>query len=300
MTLTAGQWPERVRRGIECVIWASFLLFVAGLAYARLSKVLGYSAPPEVLVPCVTVVFFIFALAHATVRLGAVRALLLLMITAAVSLMAELAGTSTGLIFGAYHYSDSLGPKVAGLVPSVLPLAWFMMIYCSYSVASVLGSGLGAVSREGGVINRAAAILGLSALGALAMTAWDLSLDPVMVHFGFWSWHSTGEYFGVPASNYIGWLITAFAIYAAYLIATRLIATRGSTLQEQPAGGLLLSSLPVAAYWVQWVDGVVLPLQIGEPGVAVATFFGMGAFAVAAGVQAIEQVRVATTGRETR
>ncbi len=43
----------------------------------------------------------------------------------------------TGLVFGAYHYSDMLGIKL-GHVPVLIPLGWFMMIYPSRVVAKAI------------------------------------------------------------------------------------------------------------------------------------------------------------------
>jgi putative membrane protein len=47
---------------------------------------------------------------------------------------------------------------------------------------------------------------------ALAMTAWDLALDPQMVAWGFWIWAEPGGYFGIPWSNFIGWVLTTALI----------------------------------------------------------------------------------------
>ena len=68
-------------------------------------------------------------------------------ITVAVSWSYEHVGVETGLIDGAYHYTDALGLKL-GLVPIIIPIAWFMMIYPSYILANLIGSGRQMIMRE--------------------------------------------------------------------------------------------------------------------------------------------------------
>ena len=49
-------------------------------------------------------------------------------------------------------------------------------------------------------------------LSALAMTAWDLFLDPMMVTWGMWYWDKPGGYYGIPWTNYLGWLLVSALI----------------------------------------------------------------------------------------
>ena len=53
----------------------------------------------------------------------------------AISLAAELLGTSLGIPFGEYSYTPLLGIKWFGLVPLVIPLSWFFMALPSYALA---------------------------------------------------------------------------------------------------------------------------------------------------------------------
>ena len=78
-----------------------------------------------------TVVYFLFALLHSSERLGWKPAAILLILCFSISLLFESLGVATGWIYGPYHYADELGPKFLGLVPYLIPLAWFMMMYPS-------------------------------------------------------------------------------------------------------------------------------------------------------------------------
>jgi len=112
-------------------------------------------------------------------------------------------------------------------------------------------------------------------LSAMIMTAWDLGMDPVMVMTGHWVWEVEGAYFGIPVQNYLGWLATTFCIYFPY----RLIAARHPP-RPWGTGGRGFESLPVLAYAVTWLSTSVGNLQMGQAGVALVTFFGMGGFAL--------------------
>ena len=73
-------------------------------------------------------------------------------------------------------------------MPLIVPLAWFAM--------GVTGLEVGHhIARS-----RAAAVV----VGALALAAWDLFLDPQMVGEGYWTWARRGRYRGIPASNFAG------------------------------------------------------------------------------------------------
>ena len=125
----------------------------------------------------------------------------------AVSLGAELLGTSVGVPFAAYRYTDALGPKWFGLVPLVIPLSWCTMTLASFAIAR----------RVLGVRGRLTTV----AAGASLLMAWDLALDPAMSRLTpYWIWGDVGPYFGMPLQNLVGWCLTGIALHTL-LIALR-------------------------------------------------------------------------------
>lgn len=113
----------------------------------------------------------------------------------------ERVGTATGLPFGHYSYTGRLRPTVAG-VPVVVPMAWWAMaVPARESAHAALGRHSTPVARI--------------ALGAVALTAWDLFLDPQMTAEGYWHWRRAGRYRGIPLSNFAGWLVTSCAVMAS-------------------------------------------------------------------------------------
>ncbi|NLE45996.1 MAG: carotenoid biosynthesis protein [Chloroflexi bacterium] len=202
------QFPHRWRT----VVTILFFAYAALNSYFVLTPVLG-AAPPAAMV-MVPVLMGSFSLCHALYVLGIRHALGFFAVSTTVSLVFEAVGVATGLVYGPYHYSDLLGPRLFA-VPIVVPLAWFMVIYPSYTLANYLVSGT-IVSQRGTQLSRT---LGLAGLSAMLMTAWDLLLDPQMTADGYWTWHVEGSYFGIPVHNFVGWLLTTLTIFTIYRVA---------------------------------------------------------------------------------
>jgi len=160
--------------------------------------------------------------ANAVRRWGAARAGTAGAGTAVATGAVERIGTQTGLPFGRYAYTEALRPQVAH-VPVIVPLAWFAMGLPAREVAH---AALGARSTTTKRI----------ALGAAAMTAWDLFLDPQMVGEGYWAWTRRGLYRGIPLTNYLGWFATALAIMALFEV----------TLPHPSVGGPVTKKVAVA------------------------------------------------------
>jgi putative membrane protein len=132
---------------------------------------------------------------HKTLRVGAIVILL--------SWIAEAWGTNIGFPFGAYKYTNTLEPQMLG-VPIYIPLGWLIMLPPSWAVAQAVSDRIPPFWRTSAFV----------ILSALAMTAWDLMMDPMMVAWGMWVWDATGSYFGIPWGNFLGWLLVAGLITA--------------------------------------------------------------------------------------
>lgn len=122
---------------------------------------------------------------------------------AVVTWLAEFIGSTTGLPFGEYQYTDILQPQL-GHVPLIIPIAWFMMLPSAWVIAqTITGYSTHKTPRQHIIF---------AFISALAFTAWDLFLDPQMVNWNFWIWDNPGGYFGIPWINYGGWILTAFVV----------------------------------------------------------------------------------------
>ena len=213
--------------------------------------------PMSFLTPLTTLVGFGFALLHAGQREGWGRALRLLALVFGVSLLFESVGVATGLIYGPYHYTHKLGPLFLGLVPYLIPVAWFMMMYPSFVISDwLVPAGW----------KRGERLLAVAALGGLVMTAWDLVMDPIMVSAGHWVWDAPGLYFGIPLQNFSGWWLTVFVIFALYLLAF-------GNAPHPASGGF--DRLALASYLVTALGIVLIALLTGIGNLGLIGLFAM-------------------------
>ena len=253
MTIAA---KESGWRGVRLLLIA----YAAATAYISLSPWFGVRHGPWT-TPVLTVLGFGLSAWHAWLSLGRARMLLLLGLTIVVSFAFESVGVLTGWVYGPYHYTELLGPRFLGLVPYLIPVAWFMMIHPSQVVAERLLE-----DRLGDGWRRAVA---LAALASIVMTSWDLLMDPMMVRMGAWVWDEAGSYFGVPLHNYAGWLATTFTVFAAY----RWIEPR---FVRRVAAGPDHGRLAVGAFLITWAGNTSAALQFGLPGPALVGAFTAG------------------------
>ena len=195
-----------------------------------------------------TSVVALFSLSHAWYSLGGRLTFVFFGLSAVISWAYEQVGVATGLVYGAYHYTDYLGAKL-GHVPLLIPLAWFMMVYPSYVIANLMVERRAIGTRPG-----AAALVRLACIGAIVMTVWDLVIDPILSgpSIRAWVWEPGGPYFGIPIHNYLGWLLTTFTVYLTY----RAIEQR---VRPAPASALSarVAALPIAAYGLMLVANLL-------------------------------------------
>ncbi len=190
---------------------------------------------------------------HAWHRFGRRRALAFAAIVLPVTWAVEAAGVRWGWVFGRYHYTALLGPQLLG-VPAFIPVAWAVVLYLSHGLADAILGPLDAraLRTRRGLPHAMSSIARRAALGALAATAWDVGMDPLLSHGGMWVWLDGGAYFGVPLQNFAGWLSTSFVVLVAFeLISAFLPAPTGDGVPPRvPPDGWFVA-LPVLAYAFQ-------------------------------------------------
>jgi uncharacterized membrane protein len=201
--------------------------------------------------------FLAFFLAAGMRDLGRARTLGFLLWGFLVALVAELSSTRVGVPFGLYHYSG----ETAGLelflsnVPFFSPLSFPFLAYASFSLArQALGPGW-AGTRAGR--------LRTVALSGVLMALLDVVIDPLAVRGGRWflghlfTYPEGGVYFGVPLSNFVGWLLVGWATVGGYVWATE------DTRSGSPRLGLTL-------YYLVLAVNLTVTLWIGEMLIAAA------------------------------
>ena len=109
----------------------------------------------------------------------------------------ELVGVLTGWPYGTFEYTIELGPMLLGAVPAGLPVFFLPLVLNSYLLCLLL-LGRAADRRVVRLVSVIATVLLV-----------DLVLDPGAVAVGFWRYLDGGIYYGVPLSNYVGWVLSA-------------------------------------------------------------------------------------------
>lgn len=110
--------------------------------------------------------------------------------------MLEVVGVKTGQIFGSYMYGKTLGFQILN-VPITIGLNWVILLIATNAVVAEW-------DIEGPV--------GRAALGAGLMTALDLLIEPVAMHFDFWQW--SGNI--IPVQNFGAWWLASFFFHWVY------------------------------------------------------------------------------------
>jgi len=171
----------------------------------------------------------------------------------------EFVGIRTGWPYGPFEYGVNLGPMVEG-VPLALPLFFLPLVLNAYLLA-VLLLGPRAARRA----------IRLPATLAVVL-AIDLVLDPGAVAVGFWEYLDGGVYYGVPLTNYAGWVLSGTVATVAFDLAfdrTDLIARldeRGFMLDDLVSFVVLWGLVNLA--FANWVPVIV---ALGLAGGLIAT-----------------------------
>ena len=246
----AGSSPNAQRGINRILLWIFGLLCVAALL--DFGPWLGLSDSMDAI--ATVVVGFAFVLVHGSAALGWRNLIAFIVITVGVSFTAEAAGVATGLVFGDYHYTDALGPRILGVPPAV-QAAYVAVGYASFMMARIV---LGQFGRA-----RNGALLTVPLVGAFFMVAWDVAMDPFQSTVaGDWIWEKGGPYFGVGIHNYVGW----FATVLLFMLTYQLCTTRWAESPRRPlTHSRVFWSQPVLYYAVIAFGVFLAPVVGGLP-----------------------------------
>lgn len=139
----------------------------------------------------------------------------------------EFIGYQTGFPFGGYSYTTGV-PNLLG-VPLIVPLGWFAFTLIALNISPVKGRLW---------------------LAPWALVAWDIGLDPLMVNRGIWTF-SSGWYYGVPLSNFVGWYFAGvLLVWGLLRLEPRLKKARSLSLQVTFVAQVFLLSVGLVWFGV--------------------------------------------------
>ena len=189
-----------------------------------------------------------------------------------VAWVSEFSSTRIGVPFGFYTYTgDTRGQELfIADVPFMDALSFTFLAYAAFCLAR-------------GCLGRAASPAGITVLGGVFMMLLDVVIDPVAVRGDQWFlgrifyYPNGGVYFGVPLSNFAGWLVVGMVGVGGYTLAAyiygwgrtgactvpeRLLSVpQGARdpLRQKPIGGIALYyavlafNLAVTAWIGEWL-----------------------------------------------
>jgi uncharacterized membrane protein len=228
-------------------------------------------------------VMYVVCVWHCMVVRGGRQAITFFAPAAAVTFLAEYVGNNFGWIFGDYHYTASLGPRVGG-VPILIVVVWGVVLYSSFTLVEWI-SGTSGRQRPRTWPRRIGWSATVAATTGIVAAAWDLMADPMAVSgvwmslLGLepWWWWQGGTYLpdlqvwegagGIPVSNFVGWFAVVFAIVFVFVL-----------FFERPerVTNRVVDAIPwlVYAYLYCTMVGSILEMNWYDPGIHQAVLIG--------------------------
>jgi uncharacterized membrane protein len=145
---------------------------------------------------------------------GFIRTVLFLILGFGVAFLSEVSSIRNGFPYGLYHYvyENLQGEWIVWGVPVWDSLSYSFLAYAAYEYADYFDGG------ERWVRGRKIIVT------SVLMLLLDVVVDPLAVRGDRWFlgrifyYPNGGDYFGVPVTNFGGWLLVAFAILFLYAL----------------------------------------------------------------------------------
>jgi putative membrane protein len=154
-----------------------FSVGIAGHSFDLTQKLMIKLTPFFLLISFLILSYFIF-------KSGRKKFILWFVFTYLFTLICEIIGVRTGLIFGNYSYGKTLGFHFWG-VPLIIGFNWVFVILGAYQIS------------ERFIKKRMYKVIIASFLAVL----FDFIMEPVAIKLDYWAWHS----FEIPLFNYVSW-----------------------------------------------------------------------------------------------
>lgn len=193
-----------------------------------LANLPGDSARQAIAAGLQALLLMVFVTIHAVTSDGWRNFLVYSGLAVGVSFVLEAASIAYGFPFGFYTH-HAAGPKPLG-VPLHVPLGYVFLGWLAWSLARVI------VRREPHD-GTGAHLFMTPIVAALILMGYDFAYDPIgSTVRGMWTYRDPSGYFGVPLSNFLGWLLTGWLFFQAYALVER---------SARPA-----SASPGRGYWL--------------------------------------------------
>ncbi len=201
------------------------------------------------------------------------------LISWAMAFLSEFSSTRNGIPFGWYHYNGSTVGQELYLanMPFIVPISYSFILYAAYCVALcfILPIGPSTASTHPMFKPLHLDVDARTSWSVILLTAFlfvfiDMVIDPVAIRGDRWFlgkfyyYLDPGFHFGIPITNYVGWVVVGLISLAIYFSLERRIPSPSPSLSVTPQ--LLLG---VGLYYGVLVFNLSMTFWIGE------SFIGM-------------------------
>ncbi len=208
-----------------------FLLAITSIFPIRFAQ--AYSIGSEI-----AIVLLALPAYYALIRAYKWRAVYAIGALSVFAVFIETVGIYTGFPYGGFHY-ETLGFKLFGLTPWTVFFAFTPLV-------------LGAVYYAKRMTQKYMFIATVALLVYI-----DLLLDPVAAAIGFWSWHTPGMYYGIPFTNYLGWIFSGIIATGIYMLFLGNNTTHGQEISFYLSTWLWTGASAYLGMWIPFLLGII-------------------------------------------
>jgi len=161
------------------------------------------------------------------------------------ALILENIAVATGIPYGKFAYRSFIGQNI-GLVPWTVGFAWTPILF-------------GAMSLTRKYLTSSSYAVSIIVTAAL-MTAFDLVLDPGSVSLGFWVWENSVGFYGVPWSNFLGWMLSSTCAAAVVYLFLKVKNIESATISPLTHSSFILMLIfwtAVCLFEQLWIPGLI-------------------------------------------
>lgn len=166
----------------EYFLYLIFTVGITGHIFQPLLNIMLWLTPFTLLLTGSVVLYYSY-------KSSSNKFLIWVSITYLITFILEVVGVKTSLIFGEYHYENTLGLKVFE-VPLIIGFNWVFVILGAISIGTLISKNKIVIS----IISASIAVL------------FDFILEPVAIKLNYWQWTNSL----IPLQNYIAWFCIAF------------------------------------------------------------------------------------------
>lgn len=153
----------------------------------------------------------LFLLAHGSLTYGRLGVLGFFACAYPVAFAFEALSIATGFPFGSFTH-DGPGLQILGVPPTV-PIVYVVAGYVAWSIARlvIVGDQPGSLTGPARVV--------VPPVAALVLAGYDAVIDPTGATVeGRWSFADPSGLFGVPLTNFLGWVVTGWVAFQLFAL----------------------------------------------------------------------------------